>query len=285
VKIDLHCHSSYSDGIFAPLQLLEMAEKEKLTIFSITDHDSVKGTTIANNGAVNYSFSYITGIEISARYKQEKIEILGYNFNVDNSAFKQSLVKLQNARRDRIYKILEKLQEIGLDLTIDDIIKEVGDASSPGRPHFARALKTKGYVSSVKEAFNEYLAEGRPAYVPRLTIEPKEAIQRISKAQGTAVLPHPLFVEKHDLKKMEELLDLLTSWGLKGIEVYYNYENAFSNFPANKIQKVTKFLLGYCKQNDLLVTGGSDFHGDKGTLGEVSVPKEYILQIQSFFNL
>ncbi|MCG3224870.1 MAG: phosphotransferase, partial [Candidatus Heimdallarchaeota archaeon] len=114
MKIDLHCHSSFSDGIFTPLQLLEMAEKERLTIFSITDHDSVEGTAIANRGSVNYSFSYITGIEISARYKQEKIEILGYNFNTDNSAFKQSLFKLQNARRDRIYKILTKLQEIGI---------------------------------------------------------------------------------------------------------------------------------------------------------------------------
>ncbi len=285
MKIDLHCHSSFSDGIFTPLQLLEMAEKERLTIFSITDHDSVRGTAIANKESVNYSLSYITGIEISARYKQEKIEILGYNFNADNSAFKQSLVKLQNARRDRIYKIVAKLQEIGLNIIFEDVIKEVGDASSPGRPHFARALKTKGYVSSIKEAFNEYLAEGRPAYVPRLTIEPEEAIQRINKANGIAVLPHPLFVEKHDLKKMEELLDMLISWGLKGVEVYYNYENAFSNFPKKKIQKVTKFLLGYCKQNDLLVTGGSDFHGDKGTLGGVFVPEEYILQIQSFFNL
>ncbi|MHA1483008.1 MAG: PHP domain-containing protein [Candidatus Heimdallarchaeaceae archaeon] len=285
MKIDLHCHSSFSDGIFSPQQLLEIAEKESLSIFSITDHDSVKGTAIANRGSANYSFSYITGIEISARYKKEKIEILGYNFNADNSSFKQSLIKLQNARRDRIYKILAKLQEIGLDITYNDVIKEVGDASSPGRPHFARAMKTKGYVISVKEAFNEYLAEGRPAYVPRLTIEPKEAIQRINKASGIAVLPHPLFVEKHDLKRMEELLDMLISWGMKGIEVYYNYEYAFSNFSAKKIQEVTKFLLGYCKQNDLLVTGGSDFHGDKGTLGEMYVPKEYILQIQSFFNL
>ncbi len=206
-------------------------------------------------------------------------------FRSDNSAFKQGLVNLQNARRDRIHKILVKLQEIGIDIIFDDVIKEVGDASSPGRPHFARVLKTKGYVSSVKEAFNEYLAEGRPAYVPRLTIEPKEAIKRINKANGIAVLPHPLFVEKHDLRRMEELLDLLISWGMKGIEVFYNYENTFSDFPAKKIQEVTKFLLDYCKQNDLLITGGSDFHGDKGTLGEVFMPKEYILQIQSFFNL
>ncbi|MCK4895769.1 MAG: PHP domain-containing protein, partial [Candidatus Heimdallarchaeota archaeon] len=123
MKIDLHCHSSFSDGILAPQQLLEIAEKERLTIFSITDHDSVKGTAIANRGSVNYSFSYITGIEISARYKQEKIEILGYNFNAENSTFKQSLVKLQNARRDRIYKILAKLQEIGIDIIFDDVIK------------------------------------------------------------------------------------------------------------------------------------------------------------------
>ncbi len=285
MKIDLHCHSSFSDGIFTPQQLLEMAEKERLTIFSITDHDSIKGTVIASRESAKYSFSYITGIEISARYKQKKIEILGYNFNADNSAFKQSLVKLQNSRRDRMYKMLVKLQEIGLDIHFDDVIKEVGNASSPGRPHIARALKTKGYASSVKEAFNEYLSTDGPAYVPRLTVEPKEAIQQITKAKGIAVLPHPLFVEKHDLRRMEELLDLLISWGMKGIEVYYNYENAFSNFTAKNIQEVTKFLLDYCKQNDLLVTGGSDFHGEKGTLGGVYVPEEYIRQIQSFFNL
>ena len=285
MKIDLHCHSSYSDGIFTPRQLLEMAEKKKLTIFSITDHDSVKGTAIAKRESANYSFSYITGIEISARYKQEKIEILGYNFNTDNSAFKQSLLKLQNSRRDRIYKILAKFQEIGINISYDDVIKEVGEASSPGRPHFARAMRTKGYVNSVKEAFTKYLAEGRPAYVPRQAIEPKEAIRLINQANGIAVLPHPLFVEKHDLKRMEELLDLLISWGMKGIEVYYNYQNIFSDFPSKKILEVSKFLLDYCKKNDLLVTGGSDFHGDKGALGEVYVPKRYILQIQSFFNL
>ncbi len=285
MKIDLHCHSSFSDGIFTPQQLLKIAENKRLTIFSITDHDSVSGTAIAKRESANYSFSYITGIEISARYKQEKIEILGYNFNADNSAFKQSLVKLQNSRKERIYKILAKLHEIGIDISYDDIIKEVGNASSPGRPHFARAMKTKGYVNSVKEAFTEYLAEGRPAYVPRLTIEPKEAIRLINQANGIAVLPHPLFVEKHDLGRMEELLDLLISWGIRGIEVYYNYENIFTNFPAKKILGVKNFLLDYCKQKDLLVTGGSDFHGDKGGLGEVYVPKEYILQIQSFFNL
>lgn len=146
-------------------------------------------------------------------------------------------------------------------------------------------MVNKGYVGSVKEAFNLYLAEGKYAYVPREAIEPKDAIELVNKANGIAVLPHPLFVEKQDIQKLEKILDLLVSWGLKGIEVFYDYSKALSNFPEKKIRNISNYLLDYCKTNDLLVTGGSDFHGEKGTLGEVYVPKEYILQLQSFFTL
>ncbi|MBY9001131.1 MAG: PHP domain-containing protein [Candidatus Heimdallarchaeota archaeon] len=232
--MDLHSHSSFSDGIYSPHQLLEMAKKENLSIFSITDHDTVIGTQIAKKESENYTFSYLTGIEISSRYKLEKIEILGYNFNSEYSGFIRVLEHLQNARKDRIYEILDKLQDVGINISFEDVIKEVGNASSPGRPHFARTMLIKGYVKSVKEAFEMYLAEGKPAYVPRKAIEPKDAIELINNANGITVLPHPLFIERHDFQRLENILDLLVSWGLKGVEVFYNYSSSFSNFPEKK---------------------------------------------------
>lgn len=280
----MHCHSNFSDGLYTPKRLFEIADKEALDVFSITDHDNLEGTKIAKKISINYSFLYLTGIEISAKYEGQKIEILGYNFNPTNENLQKKLVFLQDARKERVHRIIIKLNEIGIRITLEDVVEQIGSAASPGRPHFARAMMKKKFVTSVTEAFDLYIGEGKPAYVKRVTITPKEAIELIKEAGGIAVIPHPLYVEYLDLKKLKDILDMLLNWGLQGVEVYYNYRKSLSNLTKKQEQEANEFLLKYCKNNNLLVTGGTDFHGDIGKIGEVSVPDEIINDIISYFS-
>lgn len=281
----MHCHSNFSDGIYSPEELLELAQKEELQLFSITDHDTIEGTNVAEKMSNNYSFAYLTGIELSARYEQTKIEILGYNFDSTSSRLHEKMMFLQEKRNERIFKILGKLNEMNLDVTYDDISKQIGSGVSPGRPHLARAMIEKKIVKTINEAFEKYLGNEKPAYVQRETITPQEAIELILSGKGTAVLPHPLLVEGENLQKLEEYLELLISWKLEGIEVYYDYSHIETFLSKRKINLGVKFLIKYCKKNDLLITGGTDFHGDSGMLGSVRVPKEEIKNILSYFNL
>ncbi|MCG3222036.1 MAG: PHP domain-containing protein [Candidatus Heimdallarchaeota archaeon] len=280
----MHCHSNFSDGLYTPKKLLEIAARESLDVFSITDHDNLEGTKIANEISSDYSFLYLTGIEISARHEGQKIEILGYNFDPTNDKLLKKLVFLQDARKERVHKIIHKLNEIDIKITWEDVVEQIGAAVSPGRPHFARAMMKKKYVTSVTEAFDLFIGEGKPAYVKRVTITPKEAIELINEAGGIAVIPHPLYVEFSDLKKLKDILDMLLNWGLQGVEVYYNYRKSLSNLSKKQEQEANEFLLKYCRSNNLLVTGGTDFHGDTGKIGEVSVPNEIINEIITYFS-
>ncbi|MHA2255553.1 MAG: PHP domain-containing protein [Candidatus Heimdallarchaeaceae archaeon] len=280
----MHCHSNFSDGLYTPKRLSEIASREALDIFSITDHDSLEGTKIAKKISTDYSFLYLTGIEISARHEGQKIEILGYNFDPANENLQKKLVFLQEARKERVHKIINKLNEIGIKITWEDVVEQIGSAASPGRPHFARAMMKKKYVTSVTEAFDLFIGEGKPAYVKRVTITPKEAIELINEAGGIAVLPHPLYVENSDLKKLQDILDMLLTWGLQGVEVYYNYRTSLSDLSKKQEQEANEFLLSYCRTNNLLVTGGTDFHGDTGKIGEVIVPNEIIKEIITYFS-
>jgi len=197
---------------------------------------------IAKENSNKYSFLYLTGIEISARYEGRKIEILGYDFDYKNEHLNKQLDFLQNKRKERVNKILIKLNNLGIKLSEEDIKEQLGKALSPGRPHFARALIKKGYVNTVTEAFDKYLSEGRPAYVKRETISPKDAITLIHQAGGVAVLPHPLYVEVLDISKLQKYLDLLLKWGLDGIEVYYNYRESLSEISKEKINEAILFI-------------------------------------------
>ncbi len=281
----MHSHTNFSDGIYTPKKLLELAHKEKLRIFSITDHDTIEGTFIAADLATEYQFDYLTGIELSARYEDVKIEILGYNLDSKSTKLREKMVFLQEKRKERILKILQKLEEIGLDITYEDVQMQIGSGDSPGRPHLARAMIEKKIVLDINEAFEKYIGNGKPAYVRRQAIHPREAIELIKSGKGVAVLPHPLLIEGESLPKLEEYLDLLLSWKLEGIEVYYSYDHIQSFLSKKKIKEGVKFLYKYSKKNDLLITGGSDFHGDSRQLGTVNVPDEEIKNILTYFNL
>lgn len=190
---------------------------------------------------------------------------------------------LQEARKKRIHKIISKLTEIGLEISYEDILDQIGEGVSAGRPHCARVLVAKGYVNSVSEAFDKYLGEGKPGYVKRETIEPKEAMSLIHSAKGTAVLPHPLLVEDTNLEKLRYYLDLLLEWGLEGIEIYYNYKYHCPFISDNKVKRGVRFLKEYCRKHDLLMTGGSDFHQYKPIFGNIAVPEDDIKKLLEHF--
>ena len=248
-RIDLHLHTTYSDGSLPPAEVLGLARKAGVSALAITDHDIVDGIPEAIEAGAHLGIEVIPGIEISSRYGENELHMLGYFLDWKDSSLSSRLVQLRASRHRRNPRIIEKLNELGLDLTYEEV-KALAGTESIGRPHIARVLMAKGYVRSAKEAFDRYLAEGAAAYVPRELPEPAEAIAWIRTARGIPVLAHPTWV-KESAEGLFGLCDKLKAEGLGGIEVHYS---------THKPQQTSQFL-EIARRLDLLVTGGSDFHG------------------------
>jgi 3',5'-nucleoside bisphosphate phosphatase len=248
-RIDLHLHTTYSDGSLPPTEVLGLAQKAGVSALAITDHDIVDGIPEAIEAGAHLGIEVIPGIEISSRYGESELHMLGYFLDWKDSELSSRLAELRASRHRRNPRIIEKLNELGLDLTYEEV-KALAGTESVGRPHIARVLMAKGYVRSAKEAFDRYLAEGAAAYVPRDLPEPAEAIAWIRTARGIPVLAHPTWV-KESAEGLFGLCDKLKAEGLGGIEVHYS---------THKPQQTSQFLQ-IARRLDLLVTGGSDFHG------------------------
>ena len=248
-RIDLHLHTTYSDGSLSPAEVLGLAHKAGVSALAITDHDIVAGIPEAIETGACLGIEVIPGIEISSRYGESELHILGYFLDWKDSELSSRLAQLRAGRHRRNPRIIEKLNELGLDLTYDEV-KALAGTGSIGRPHIARVLMEKGYVQSAKEAFDRYLAQGAAAYVPRELPEPAEAIAWIRAARGIPVLAHPTWVNE-SAEGLYKLCDKLKAEGLGGIEVHYS---------THRPQQTSDFLSLATRLN-LLVTGGSDFHG------------------------
>jgi len=255
-RIDLHIHSTASDGTNSPLQLLDMARAEGLRAISITDHDSIEGTKQVDPGRLPEGLLFLTGVEISAAPPPGyplpgSLHILGYGFDPGDPALNRSLQRLQTARSDRNPQILQRLQRIGIDLRREDIAA-AAPGGQLGRPHIARALVQKGHAHSIEDAFDRFLGSGKPAYVDKYRIPAEEAVAALRAAGGVAVLAHPFLIEGLDEAGLLRLAADLKALGLQGIEVYY---------PGHSSAQV-KSGLSMAARFGLLVTGGTDFHGD-----------------------
>jgi len=248
-RIDLHLHTTYSDGSLPPTEVLVLAQKAGVSALAITDHDIVDGIPEAIETGAYLGIEVIPGIEISSRYGESELHMLGYFLDWRDPALLSRLAHLRASRHQRNPRIIEKLNELGLDLTYDEVMT-LASTESIGRPHIARVLMAKGYVQSAKEAFDRYLAQGAAAYVPRELPEPAEAIAWIRAACGIPVLAHPTWVNE-SAEGLYKLCDKLKSAGLGGIEVHYS---------THKPQQTSEYL-SLAKRLNLLVTGGSDFHG------------------------
>jgi predicted metal-dependent phosphoesterase TrpH len=270
-RIDLHLHTTHSDGSLSPAAVLAMAHEADVTALAITDHDIVSGLPEAIQAGLEYGIEVIPGIEISARYLDTELHILGYFLDWQDQRLNERLAQLRAGRHQRNPLIVQKLQELGLAITYAEV-QQLAGTESVGRPHIARVLMAKGYVSSAKEAFDRYLANGGPAFVPRDLPDPTTAIQWIREAQGVPVLAHPTWVPATGAA-LVTLCEELKLAGLGGIEAHYSTHKP----------KQTGEYLQLARRLDLLVTGGSDFHGltkpdiDVGTgRGNLKVPDQLL---------
>ncbi|MFA6308799.1 MAG: PHP domain-containing protein [Clostridia bacterium] len=246
--IDLHTHSNASDGSMSPAEVVIAAKDAGLSAIALTDHDTFEGIEEALAQSKKSGIELMPGVEISVAYKTE-MHILGYFKESTYKNFNSVLENLKKNRNKRNPKIINKLNEIGFSLTMEDVKNETR-GSIIGRPHIAKTILKKGYVKSMDEAFKKYLSEGRPAYFKRDELGVKEGIEEICKAGGMPVLAHPIFLYLNN-EELDVLLKNMKAYGLKGIEAYYS-ENSETD---------TGNLLRLAVKNNLIVTGGSDFHG------------------------
>ena len=248
-RIDLHLHTTHSDGSFSTRDVMAFAKQAGLTALAITDHDIVEGIAEATAIGAELGIEVVPGVEISSRLGESELHILGYFLNWTDPLLAQRLSTLRDSRHTRNPKIVQRLNELGIPMTYEEV-RALAGTESVGRPHIARLLMEKKFVTSAKEAFDRYLANGRPAFVDRELPEPAEAVRWIREAGGVPVLAHPTWV-RTSADGLRTLVRDLKAAGLGGIEVHYS-----THTPSQ-----TTEYLELAKQCDLLVTGGSDFHG------------------------
>jgi predicted metal-dependent phosphoesterase TrpH len=254
MRVDLHVHTTASDGLLEPTELVRAVQAERIEIFSVTDHDTVDGLDEAKRAADAAGLTLVPGVELSAFWGRVEFHILGYFIDPSSAALLTFLKDTRDARHARLHAMLTRLQAMGMRVPADEVLSRAQNGNV-GRPHLARALVERGFVGSTDEAFDRYLGAGRPAYVPRPDVSVSDAIAVIREAGGIASLAHP------GLHNRDEALPDLMAAGLSAIEVYHP-KHAFGR--ARRYRRIAR-------QYGLLITGGSDFHGvDEGD--HASVP-------------
>lgn len=256
---DLHLHTTASDGSLEPAEVVDRAAAVGLKVISITDHDTIRGIESAQERGRAVGIDVIPGIELSVRSDKEEVHLLGYGIDTDDPALHEHLETFQTDRHRRIERIVNRLGDLGFPLTVSEVMDIAGEGS-PGRPHVARVLVQKGYLASIPEAFDQLLAEGRPAYVPRHRLSLAEGVALIHQAGGLAVCAHPGL-----LKNRDETLNTLVAAGLDGVEVIHSEHD----------EKDRAQLAAFAAAHHLLCTGGSDCHGP-GVKREIYLGRFYI---------
>ena len=268
MKVDLHIHTTYSDGVFSPEKIVDTAIDAGLDAIAITDHDNVLAYPIALNYAKKIADSggkaleILPGVEINTIYKDIEIHILGYFMNRDDSDFQAMLKSQQKARIEQTEQILHLLnKKEGIHVTFDKLKSIVADGGSIGRPHIAKAITLAGGTTSVMEAYNKYINNDSEVYVQRKTISPHEAIEIIYDAGGIPVFAHPF-----DVEDAENLIKEFMHYGLRGVEAYHRKHS-----PA-----MVEYYSSIAEKNGLIITGGSDFHAPNPNNGQIIMGKNFI---------
>lgn len=244
-KLDLHIHSSYSDGVFSPRELLELLQQYGYELISITDHDTIEGCLQGMKLAPHYDIKMIPGVEISSLCWGRDVHILAYGFDVEDKKFRNFLHAIEKGRLTRAKKIVKLLAKEGMPLDFRDVINLTGKLNLVGRPHIARALIDAGYCRDIKDVFDHYIGEGQSCYIAKPAPSSEEVIAAIKNAGGVSVLAHP-YIYKDD-----DMVRLLIKQGVEGLEVFY------SRHTKDEVEKYRKMA----DDNGLIKTGGSDFHG------------------------
>lgn len=270
LKADMHIHSTSSDGIFTPQEIINWALRKNIGAISITDHDTINGffkalEYITEN---DVNIVLVPGVELSCMYSNYEVHLLGYCFDYKSSYLKNVLDDIRFKRINRAKEMIDKLNNLDIDISLEDIKMKCNEDTSIGRPHIARELRDRGYVKDTDDAFNKYLNEGKCAFVPRYKLSLKEGIDLIHNDGGVAVLAHP------GLLKIN-YVNLIDKYDFDGIEIYH---------PKN--DKYTRNeLLHIAKRKKMLITGGSDFHdmyvNDIPMIGDYNVDIESKCRIEN----
>lgn len=251
MRIDLHTHSRVSDGTDTPTGLVLKALEAGLDVVALTDHDTFDGVLEAAAAGKRVGVRVVTGVEMSTEVEGTSVHLLGYGCNIHNAALARELTLLREARTGRLPAMCEKLVGLGMDISVDDVAAIARSARALGRPHVADALVSQGYVANRREAFDKFLAEGRPAYVARYNTDLVQAIQLIHAAGGAAVIAHPWGRGSRDVLTAPFLQKLVLDHGLDGIEVDHEDHDP----------ETRRLLFEMGGRLGLVRTGSSDHHG------------------------
>jgi len=267
-KVDLHVHTTVSDGRFSPEEIVRKAVEQGVEYIAITDHDTIDGIIPALEAAGAFPpLKVIPGIEMSCDAQDGEVHVLGYFIDYANPFFQYILERLHNARRERARKMVDRLGELGVNIEWERVT-ELAGSGSLGRPHIAQAMLERGYIATFRDAFTEYIGRGKPAYIEYGKMTPEQAVQFIQQNKGLPVLAHPLTVSD-----METTITNLKELGLVGIEAYYD---AYT-------EDQTQTLVNLADKHNLIATGGSDYHGidfsAETMLGGVEVPLESVIKL------
>ncbi len=269
--VDLHTHTLCSDGTYTPTELVEYAAEKGLSAIAITDHDTVEGIGEAKAAGKAAGVEVIPGIEVSTEYDETDIHIVGLFVNDKDSEFLNTLSRLRQKREKRNVLMAQRLKELGLDISYEDIVR-AADGGVATRAHVARVLMEKGCTATIKEGFDRYIGKHKPAYIRREVPDWRTTLDILGKNGAVAVLAHP-FLYKLGKERLENMVSELAKNGLRGIEAYYS-----THSPSD-----TEYIKRLAEKNGLLLSGGSDFHGknkphiDLGSgMGSLTVPYEVL---------
>lgn len=264
--IDLHAHSTASDGVLSPQELVRLAKDSGISVLAVTDHDTLEGLPMAMAEAARVGLQVVAGVEITAHVGDLEVHILGHFIDPDDNRLAEFLASSRTDRIERARRMVEKLWALGLPLDMNEVLS-LASGPSVGRPHVAQAMIRRGYVTSLKEAFDRYLTPGKPGYVERSRIPASEVIHAIKEADGVPSLAHPRQYGR------DEIIPSLVQQGLMGLEVYHPEHDTESLFRYERV----------CLEYGLLAVGGSDYHGTEGLrsmgLGRPALPEARFEQL------
>ena len=262
---DLHVHTHASDGEFSPEETVRRARDAGLAAVGVADHDSVNGIEAAIEAGERFGIEVVPGVELSSELADREVHILGYFIDWRDEKFRVLLNIIQDVRKWRAQRMVEKLQGLGINITYEEVLEEAGRAAAVCRPHIARVMLKHGYIKDIQDAFDLYLKSDKPAYVKRYEMSPSEAIGYIRGVGGIPVLAHPVFAD------VDEILPAYVEMGLRGIEVYHIKQDEATSRRYEEL----------ARKHGLLITGGTDSHGPDEPIGTIKIPYEHVEKLKA----
>jgi 3',5'-nucleoside bisphosphate phosphatase len=266
VVADLHLHTHFSDGTYAPEELVALAEQHGLKAIALTDHDTMEGCARAAAACQQRGIEFIPASELTAELDDVELHLIGYFLDSANEQLQRELARFQHVRQQRIHEMAARLRHLGIPLQAESVFT-LANCRAPGRPHVARALVQQRLCGSLDEAFDRFLKKGKPAWVPKCRMSSLQAIELIHAAGGLAVMAHP------GLNRTDDVIPVLVKAGLDGIECFHTKHST----------NVTEHYLQIADKYKLLVTGGSDCHGlskGKPLIGTIRIPYVYVERLK-----